>query len=307
MEHNAGDGQAWQAADGNPLKFVESSLLRWINEHGSDVIADYIGYELSISDFDGHDKNLTRERELYLTVQCDTCGYLMVGAGLEALEDEAPGLGTAFYTVLLSSLYRWMRIWNDSDAEYVIEMQREWALSETDGAEDPKEALKQYELPDMEKVVPPYARRTGETSLRKNLTLLSAHKNGKYGEWIIRLLSMHRLARLKPTHNIRAESEGYYEDDPLPALLIVFEKHDAIEQTFDEASQSMYEVEHAPLVACRINPARSENVGGALRTLEIFLGLNKELCGLIDSLNQFQEKVRERSSGNRNQPSLRAA
>jgi len=186
-------------------------------------------------------------------------------------------------------------------------MQREWALSETDGAEDPKEALKQYELPDMEKVVPPYARRTGETSLRKNLTLLSAHKNGKYGEWIIRLLSMHRLARLKPTHNIRAESEGYYEDDPLPALLIVFEKHDAIEQTFDEASQSMYEVEHAPLVACRINPARSENVGGALRTLEIFLGLNKELCGLIDSLNQFQEKVRERSSGNRNQPSLRAA
>jgi hypothetical protein len=311
VEHGAGDGEIWQAVEGNPLKFVQSSLSRWIDTRGGEVIGDYIGYELSVvSDPDRYSKGgkgNVAERELYLTVQCDTCGYLMVGAALEAMEAEVTGLGAAFYSVLLSSLYRWMRIWNHSDAEYMIEMQREWAISEANGTENPEEALKQYEFPDMEKVVPPYARRRDVTSLRKNVALLSEHRSGKYSEWIKRLLAIHRFARQKPTRSVRGEIEGYYEDDPLPALLIVFERHDAIEQTFDEASQSMYEVEHAPLVSCRINPANSGDVRGALRTLGIFLGLNRELCGLIDSLNQFQEKVRECPSGNRNEPPLCAA
>ena len=55
--------------------------------------------------------------------------------------------------------------------------------------------------------------------------------------------------------------------EPLPALLAVFEKHDAIEGQFDEESQGMLEVTPEPNLIIRINGEDVESVRDAFDRL----------------------------------------
>ena len=49
--------------------------------------------------------------------ELQACGYLKIGVALEALEEQERFLGAAFYFVLRRSLYRWVRIYDHTDAE----------------------------------------------------------------------------------------------------------------------------------------------------------------------------------------------
>jgi hypothetical protein len=45
------------------------------------------------------------------------CGYLKIGSALDALEGQERFLGAAFYYLLRRSLYRWICIYDHTDAE----------------------------------------------------------------------------------------------------------------------------------------------------------------------------------------------
>jgi hypothetical protein len=69
------------------------------------------------SDLAGGDTDPPVEQgKLCVTVSCNGCGYLKIGRALDALEREAPGLGSAFYWSLVHALYRVMRIYDHDDA-----------------------------------------------------------------------------------------------------------------------------------------------------------------------------------------------
>jgi len=117
--------------------------------------------------------------------------------------------------------------------------------------------------------------------VRELRTLLRHFRTGACGEWIERLLCIHRLSRLR----VRHERVGdYYDDPPLPSLLIVFRQHDAIEACFDAEAQYFYEVSHEPIFAVPFEVKSPAECDAAIRSLTAFFRLNAELFGLIEVL-----------------------
>ena len=81
------------------------------------------------------------------------CGFLKIGPAVAALEEEAEGLGAAFYWTLTYALYRVMRIYNHDDALQYDERMHEYA-------EDDEENREQYEFPEVEKALPECIQKT---------------------------------------------------------------------------------------------------------------------------------------------------
>jgi hypothetical protein len=304
VTEGVGDGELWQTAKADPYSFAAASITKWITQFGSDTVAEHIGYDLLIADridIYGGDSILD-EGELFLAVECNCSGYLQIGWMLAALESEAAGLANAFYRTLMVSLYRWICTWDHSNAERVIEFERECTQEEaeyavqTGAADTVEQALSQFELRSDE-VLPSYiAPLDSKFSLPKALALLSAHKRGRNGRWISQLLQIHEAARGKRHRDVTVDFRNAYDDGPLPCAVIVMQQNDGIEATFDDSSQHFYEVEHEPVLSVRVDPRNPRQMKHALAALRTFVQVNYELSILIRDVNQHLEKeTRERT------------
>jgi len=97
---------------------------------------------------------------------------------------------------------------------------------------------------------------------------------------------------------------GYYDDPPLPSLLVVFKEHDAITACFDEEGQSMMEGTAEPAVCVVFSPRQPEQVRHAIRIVDRFIALNCELFQLVE---EIQESYHADAPVDWGEPSLRAA
>ena len=120
--------------------------------------------------------------------------------------------------------------------------------------------------------------------------------------WIQKLLTLHRLSRLKGQV---MRFEGEYDDPPVPSLLLVFCENDAIQACFDHESERYNETTNEPSCAVCFRPEVGEEFDAALRTMAIFLRVNMELAGLITLLECEEAHASQRE--HRTEPSLRAA
>jgi hypothetical protein len=76
---------------------------------------------------------------------------------------------------------------------------------------------------------------------------------------------------------------------PVPALLAVFEKHDAIEGCFDEEAQGMLECAPEPNLIVPFQSGNAESVHAAFQTLEVACNVFQQgvrLVGLMMELAQ---------------------
>ena len=129
-----------------------------------------------------------------------------------------------------------MSIYDHSDGQAYEENLIEYAQ------EDDTANRNQYKFPDVEKALPECNR----TSLKHesehwrpdDRRLLQHHRNGQYRNRI-RYVEAVRFARVRARSSEPADYEGHYDGPPLPALLIVFEEHDAVPGRLDEESQHM--------------------------------------------------------------------
>jgi hypothetical protein len=112
------------------------------------------------------------------------------------------------------------------------------------------------------------------------------------------------LSRLPLKQSREILESGYYDDPPLPSLLVTFKEHDAITACFDEEGQSMMEGSAEPAVCVVFSPRKPDEVRQALRIADRFIALNCELFLLIE---EIQEKCNASASVDRGEPSLRAA
>lgn len=280
VEHDLGDESLWNATGKQPLRFAAAAVKKAIEERCGDLLTRNVNYELSIQDTVGSygDEEL-HAGSLILSVDCNGCGFLKMGPALAVLENEEAGLGAAFYHLLRLSLYRWLRLYDHTDAEAYSDNLREWAEQEDEGARE------EYEIADVEGALPSFLRGEDRLQTKDYRTLVRRHRRGPHKAWIDCVLRIAALTRV-PSCAPRELIDAYWDDSPLPALLICFHDQDAIAAAFDAESQSMLESSHEPTYLHVFSPANPAESQQALRGFSRFFAINLELFTLVEALNQ---------------------
>jgi hypothetical protein len=298
VERGLADGAHWNEAGRAALPFASRAVQRMLDNVWDSRLDEFVKYSLEIKDELGEDEQkLGLRGRLTAMVDTQMSGYLKIGPALDRLEQECSGLGTAFYRLLQSSLARWIRVYDHTAAGYYEENLRE--MMEQDDPEN-EEA---YEFPQVENAIPVYLREKDHDETHVERALLRRFRSGACGDWIERLLRVHRISRLR----VRHERVGdYYDDPPLPSLLVVFREHDAIEASFDAEAQYFYEVSHEPIFAVPFTVESPRECDAAIRSITAFFRLNTELFELIEVLNKSWEESHAGGHQHREEPPLQA-
>ena len=296
--------QLWSECGEDPLTFVKCSIVNRIGTGTIELLERNVEYHLEVTDVVGADSAGLSTGQLAITIHCSGCGFLKIGSALRALEAEEEGLGAAFYWTFIRSLYRVMRIYDHSDAQAYEENLIEYAQEDDPANRD------QYEFPEVEKALPECIRGSlkheSERWRLDDQRLLRRHRNGQYRNWIRHVETIAKLARVKARSFEPADYDGYYDGPPLPALLIVFEEHDAVAACFDEESQHMLEGSAEPAFCMVFTLNEAKQCSAAMRAAERFVLVNREICELIEEIHGL-EKSDEGRDFNRGDASLRAA
>lgn len=298
--------ETWKRCGENSVVFAHRAIMEAMGEERWNLLQRNVEYYLSVSDIaerEGIDEPLGKGR-LAVTIECSRAGFLKIGPAITALEEEAVGLGAAFYWTLTYALYRVMRIYNHDDALQYGERMHEYA-------EEDEENREQYEFPEVEKALPDCIQKslTGrnlDTFNRESRRLLAMHRTGKYRSWIKHLRKIDRLSRTRLATDPRFREDGGYDSIPLPSLLIAFKEHDAIIACFDEEAQYMLEGSSEPVLGVVFSPRKAEEVRAAVRAVRCFIALNVELFQMVEELQEW-EKNHAGTHLDRGEPSLRAA
>jgi hypothetical protein len=299
---NLGTPELWADCGEDPLVFAQRSIVNRIGTETVELLERNVEYHLEVSDVVGEDCAGLGTGQLAITIRCSGCGFLKIGPALRALESEEKGLGAAFYWTLIRSLYRVMRIYDHSDAEAHEENLIEYAQEDDPANRD------QYEFPNVEKALPECIRESLKPESGRSSPgyrrMLSRHSTGRYRNWIRHVEMIAKLSRVN-ARSLRAdEFDRYYDGPPVPALLIVFEEHDAVAGCFDEESQHMLEGSSEPTFLEVFAPDDSDQCSRAMRAVDRFVRVNRELCKLIEAIHG--ENGDEGGSFDRRDASLRA-
>jgi len=296
-----GSPETWRQCGENALVFAQRSIIGAIGAERGELLQRNVEFHLQVSEvleWDGYGSTLSNG-QLAVTIECSGAGYLKIGPALDALENEAEGLGAAFYWTLIHALYRVMRIYDHDDALMYEERLIEYAN------EDDEENRSQYEFPEVEKALPACIQKTLKEKWRiEDRRLLRAHGKGPYRAWIDRLRKMQRLSRLRVEQSREPLEDRYYDGPPLPSLLVSFKERDAITACFDEEGQHMLEGSSEPTICIVFSPKKADEVKHAVRVIERFVAFNTELFELVEEL---QENGHAGSDSHRGEPSLRVA
>jgi hypothetical protein len=298
VERGLADGALWEEVGRSALPFASRAVQRMLDKVWDRRLDELVKYSLDIKDELGEDEQkLGLRGRLTAMVDTQMSGYLKIGPALDRLEEEYPGLGTAFYRLLQSSLARWIRVYDHTAAGYYEENLREMM------EQDDPENSESYEFPQVNDAVPVYLREKDHNETHVERALLRRFRSGACGDWIDRLLRIHRISRLRVRHERIGD---YYDDPPLPSLLVVFRQHDAIEACFDAEAQYFYEVEHEPIFAVPFAVESPQECDAAIRSITAFFRLNTELFELIEVLNKEREKSHASEHQHREEPPLQA-
>lgn len=218
--------QDWQGAERSASHYVLATLKRWIADHGGDVIRrEFALYATISSTPDTYPGESMRTNLLYLMVNPDSAGYVVMGPALELLNDVNPRLPTAFYRLFVDAVRRWARVYDFEDALDRVEMLREWL----EGEPDPEE----YELPDVKGCIPKYM---NEKPLEVETVRQIAHRatGERISQILTAALDLDRASKKAQPGEIGEETREAFTDSnpPLPALLVSFKHHDAVAGCF---------------------------------------------------------------------------
>ena len=83
---------------------------------------------------------------VFLAVEPDSAGYVILGPTLRLLESVHPRLPATFLYLFLGALNRWVRVYDHRDALDRVERLRDWYESDPEGGD--------VELPDIDRCLP---------------------------------------------------------------------------------------------------------------------------------------------------------
>jgi hypothetical protein len=239
---------------GSAVDFVERGYQRFCKQNGAKEAASIWKGNLRIMDslFDMTELEYQNSRAdmngpsdtLFLVGDYEQAASVPIGATLSHLEREHPQLPSAFYRVFVHALYKWMRVYDYTDACYHAEMMMEGASEED---------LEDSYLRDVTKSVPPYLPKPelalSARTLTRAVSFLKANC-AKFKDPIARQLVQDVLA-------LHHECAGYQHPGPSelvnevpgleeflsetdgcgPGCAITWYEDDAISAAFDEQMQ----------------------------------------------------------------------
>jgi len=294
-----GSPEIWESNNGNIATFIRNSLNAWLQKLGVAELDNYVCFDFAIVDnIDtswGSEAPELDEKLLILLETSDGTGFITIGKQIEELEQAKQGLGQAFYDVLMSTLYSWMRIYDLHDAEQYVGRWRESIEMNMESASDDSEEEQSFDeycvandihLPDIEGAFPACLRggqpirKAG--SLKRSISLLQQHRQGPYSEWIEPVLAMAAIRQTKwiPSGPVLPLIQDGFDDGPLASWIVAFTDHDPVTQAFDEEAQSVNECTHAPFWLEAFDPGDVSDVRRVLTYVQRFVELNRNLVQL---------------------------
>jgi hypothetical protein len=264
LETGVADPDDWIVANHNPFDFLKRALERWLSGHDEPVIRQQFFLDVSLSTsldryFFGDIKSGDVSR-VFLVLEPDSAGYVILGPTLRLLESIHPRLPATFLYLFLGALNRWVRAYDFRDAMDRVERLRDWYESDPESVD--------VELPDIDRCLPKSVKR--RPLGQRTLAAMVADIENSLARQLLELaIAMDRVScrheRRKMDDRVRELLIDYGE--PVPALLAVFEENDPIEGCFDEDCQTMLEVTPAPNVIIPFNGETKEGVLDAFAIL----------------------------------------
>jgi hypothetical protein len=104
VRESLGGLETWPKCEDSAVVFAQRAILEsiGIGEERLKLLERNVEYHLSVSDVAERDRAEAPlgEGSLAITIECGGSGFLKIGPAIEALEEEADGLGAAFYWTL---------------------------------------------------------------------------------------------------------------------------------------------------------------------------------------------------------------
>jgi len=250
------DAKDWSPDRKNPVEFVENTFRRWAVKNGGEEITTEFDVAFAlVSDLEPYsDEGTAIGQEMYMVLEPETAGYVVLGPLLRELAGIDSRLPATFFSLFTSALNRWVRVYDHRDAEERVEMLREWYEGDPD--------FEHVELPDVASAIPKFLR-IREPLQEASLERLAENTRDKRIQALLSgLLQLSAASRKAQRPEIGAEASDRLADSnpPLPALLAVFEKQDAIEGCFDEEAQGMMECPPEPNVIIPFKITETDSV-----------------------------------------------
>lgn len=271
----------WTETKGDPCRFLEHTVQDWLDENGrAEIEREFFLNVGLVSDLDSYGAQTgDTNSELYLILEPDSAGYVVLGPTLRVLERVHPSLPATFFGYFAEALNRWIRVYDYRDAAERVEQLREWYASDADA--------ESVELPDVDGAIPRCLRGRRRPLSERTIRRLA----GTVGDRKIRAL-LEGVLELRATAAKCARPEVSEQamerladsNPPVPALVAVFEKHDAIEGCFNEEAQGMLECTPEPNLIVPFEPCDTQSVQQAFQTLRVVCDLLRcasRLVGLM--------------------------
>ena len=111
----------------DPTAYIGLTLARWIGMHGGPAIRRRFALIAAITSClnDYAERDGANPHLLYVTVDSDRAGYVVLTPTLELLEKAHPRLPATFFHLFAGSLNKWIRVYDYRDAEERVAMLRE--------------------------------------------------------------------------------------------------------------------------------------------------------------------------------------
>ena len=266
VEADVAEPDDWVAAKGNPFEFLKRALDRWLSRHGGAVIREQFFLDVPLSTsldryFAGDGRSVDASK-VFLALEPDSAGYVILGPTLRLLEDVHPRLPATFLHLFLGALNRWVRSYDYRDAFERVERLREWYESDPDA-----EAV---ELPDIDRCLPTSVKRRPLNRCTLD-AMIPTIKDSASRQLMELAVELDRLSTQGARPEVGDDTRELLIDcgEPVPALLAVFERTDAIEGCFDEDCQGMLELTPEPNLILPFDGQTEGGVRDAFATLSV--------------------------------------
>lgn len=279
---------AWCQAGRDPFRFIEQTLKNWIEAHGGQEIDSDLFLRLGlVSNLDPYGQDGGEQNggdEMYLVLEPDSAGYVVLGPTLRLLEAVHPRLPVTFFDLFTHALNRWVRVYDYRDAGERVQQLREWYESDPEG--------ETVELPDVDGATPKCLRGKWNSLKERSVEqLLGTVRNRKIRAVIEGVLELSAASRkgARPDITESARERLMDSNPPVPAVLAVFEKHDAIEGCFDEEAQGMLECAPEPNLIVPLQSGDAKSVRAAFQTLEVACNVFQQGVHLIKLMMELAQ------------------
>lgn len=277
---------AWTETKGDALRFVERTIQDELDQHGATEIEREFFFNFSVvSDLEAYGPERGEpDGELYLILEPDSAGYVVLGPTLRALERIHPSLPATFFGYFADALNRWIRVYDYRDAAERVEQLREWYAADPDA--------ESVELPDVDGATPKSVRGRrrllGEKTVERLAGTVRNRKLRALLEGVLELRATSAKGS-RPKISEQASEQLMDSNSPVPALVAVFEKHDAIEGCFDEEAQGMLECPPEPNLIVPFRAWDEQSVQEAFRTLRLVCDVLCRASRLIGLMSTDRE------------------